>query len=103
MDDPSGLEMTVGAPRIMPGDDPYRHVVLPTDRGEIECRWYPAEGSRLAAVFVGGIGGGFDTPGRGRLYPQLCEGLPAEGIAALRVRYRHATDLAEATLDVLAG
>jgi pimeloyl-ACP methyl ester carboxylesterase len=95
--------MTLGDPRFEPGDGPYRRVILPTNRGDIECHSYPADGSRLAALFVGGAGGGFDTPVRGWLYPRLCEELPAQGIAALRVRYRHPAVLEESTLDVLAG
>lgn len=102
-DDPT-VEMIVGEPRSEPGEGPYQRVVLPTNRGEIECRDYASmAGSRLATVFVGGAGGGFDTPGRGRLYPRLCEELPTRGVAALWVRYRHPAALEESTLDVLAG
>jgi hypothetical protein len=67
-------------------------------------RYYPVPGAMAAAVFVGGAGGGFDTPVRGWLYPRLCEELGREeGIAGLRVRYRHANDLEECVLDLLAG
>jgi dienelactone hydrolase len=78
-------------------------VRLVTSRGVIECRHYPAPESSLGAVFVGGAGGGWDTPARGRLYPDLSERLPADGIHALRVRYRSPNALEECALDVLAG
>ena len=44
----------------------------------------------------------FDTPARG-LYARLSEELTGEGIASLRVKYRHPTILDEAVADVLAG
>lgn len=82
----------------------FEPVVLRTSRGNIEMRYYPVEGATRAAIFVGGAGGGFDTPVRGWLYPRLCEDLSAhDGIAALRVRYREPAELMESTLDVLAG
>ena len=90
----------------------FAPVVVSTNRGNIEMRYYPADGPARdgdgdgppkGAIFVGGAGGGWDTPVRGRLYPGLCQRLPADGIACLRVRYRHPADLPESTLDVLAG
>jgi hypothetical protein len=85
----------------------YETVVLATSRGDVETRYYAASGGAAAtagAVFVGGAGGGFDTPVRGWLYPRLSEQLSRDdAIACLRVRYRHPNDLAESTLDVMAG
>lgn len=78
-------------------------VVQVTSRGEIDSRYYPAPGATRGAIFVGGAGGGFDTPVRGWLYPRLCQTLQGDGIASLRVRYRHANDIEECVLDVLAG
>ena len=66
-------------------------------------RYYPVAGTARAALFVGGAGGGFDTPVKGWLYPRLCTELQSDGVAGLRVRYRHANDLDECVLDVLAG
>lgn len=80
----------------------YRPVTLETDRGEVECRYYDAPGARSAAVWVGGAGGGWDTPA-GDLYPRLSEELADEAIASLRVRFRNPTLLDEAAFDVLAG
>jgi pimeloyl-ACP methyl ester carboxylesterase len=80
----------------------YHPVKLTTSREDIHCRYYPVAGTKQAAIWVGGVGGGWDTPAKG-LYPRLCEELTSEGIASLRVRYRYPTDLVEAVLDVLAG
>lgn len=83
--------------------DEYETVELVTDRGDIEMRYYPVPASTRAAIFVGGTGGGFDTPVKGWLYPRLCDELQGDGIACLRVRYRQPVHLEECTLDVLAG
>ncbi|WP_448189031.1 alpha/beta hydrolase [Azospirillum sp. sgz301742] len=83
-------------------DKGYRTVTLGAGRGSIEARHYPADGATRGAIWVGGIGGGFDTPARG-LYPRLCEDLTRHGIQSLRVRFRFPTRLDEAVLDVLAG
>lgn len=82
------FEMTVGDPRIGPGEGAYRAVILPTSRGEIECRDYPAEDPSLAALFVGGSRGlpGSDlappngpdvaTSGPSRAVTRTCPGAP---------------------------
>ena len=94
------IEDVEQGPLTEEGSEP---VTLHTNRGTIHGRYYPAADARRAVVMTGGAGGGFDTPVRGSLYPWLCQELPKEGIACLRVAYRHSTDLLEATLDVLAG
>ncbi|MDB5301802.1 MAG: dienelactone hydrolase [Phycisphaerales bacterium] len=81
----------------------YEPVIQETTRGPIEMRYYPAAGTMQDAIFVGGAGGGFDSPVRGSLYPQLCTELQGDGIAGLRVRYRLPVDLEECVMDVLAG
>jgi dienelactone hydrolase len=80
----------------------YHPVKLTTSRGFIYCRYYPVTGAKQAAIWVGGVGGDWDTPAQG-LYPRLCQELTSEGIASLRVHYRYPTELVEAVLDVLAG
>ncbi len=77
-------------------------VRLSTARGEIEARYYESDRPGRAAIFVGGIGGDFDTPAKG-LYPRLCLELMPKGISALRVAFRHPTVLDESIYDVLAG
>lgn len=89
--------------RQPPTPEGYEPVIQETTRGPIEMRYYPVNESTQGAIFVGGAGGGFDTPVRGWLYPRLCGQLQQEGVAALRVRYRHPNDLEECVLDVLAA
>jgi dienelactone hydrolase len=104
---PLGLE--ISSVRTERPRDAYTPVTLATPSGKVECRYYPVEGSIKAAVWVGGAGGGWDSPGRGRLpfgpglYPKWCEALRQQGIASLRVRYRRPADLDESVLDTLTG
>ena len=83
-------------------EEGYQPVRLHTDRGEVLGRFYGSLGATRGVVWVGGIGGGWDTPARG-LYPRLARALADEGIASLRVRFRHRTDFEESVHDVLAG
>ncbi|MFS2009831.1 alpha/beta hydrolase [Azospirillum sp. CT11-132] len=80
----------------------FQPVTLETDRGPVETRYYPVPGGELAVLWVGGVGGGFDTPARG-LYPRLGADLTADGIASLRLRFRDPRDLEEAVYDLLCG
>ncbi|WP_199315291.1 dienelactone hydrolase family protein [Aerosakkonema funiforme] len=82
--------------------DSYYPVRLVTNRGNVECRYYKVPSTKRGVIWVGGIGGDWDTPAN-KLYPRLCQELIAEGIASVRVRFRHSTILEEAILDVLAG
>jgi dienelactone hydrolase len=75
---------------------------MTTSRGEVAGRYYAVPAGRAAAVWVGGVGGGWDTPAQG-LYPRLCDDLRGKEIASLRVRFRRPTDLSESVIDVLAG
>jgi fermentation-respiration switch protein FrsA (DUF1100 family) len=95
-------EMFVGDAEIGQIRNGFQEVRLVTSRGDIECRYYRAPNAQKGAIWVGGVGGGFDTPARG-LYPRLCEELVDEGTSSLRVRFRHPTILTEAVLDILAG
>ncbi|AWK87969.1 alpha/beta hydrolase [Azospirillum thermophilum] len=85
-----------------PVEDGYRPVVMETDRGPVAARYYPAADARLAVLWIGGVGGGFDTPARG-LYPRLAADLAARGVASLRVRFREAGDMEDCVYDVLCG
>jgi hypothetical protein len=90
-------EVDVGTPK-----QGYQPIRLVTSRGDIACHHYPVVEARRGAVWIGGVGGDWDTPA-GELYPQLCRELQQEGIASLRVRYRYSTQLEDSTLDVLTG
>lgn len=97
------LETKIIRAEIVPGEvEGYHLVQMDTSRGRILCHYYKAEGTGKGVVFVGGVGGGFDTPAQG-LYPRLARELREQGISSLRVRYRYPTDLAEATLDTVIG
>ena len=96
------FEMMVENAEVSPQHEGYYPVKLTTSRGSIHCRYYPAVDTQKAAIWVGGVGGDWDTPAQ-NLYPTLCRELTREAIASLRVRFRYPTKLVEAVLDVLAG
>lgn len=81
----------------------YRDVKIVTDRGTTEGRFYTAPGATKAVIMVGGVLGGWDTPGKGELYPRLAVSLEKEGVATLRIKYRNSMSIVESVLDVLAG
>lgn len=84
-------------------DQTYEILRLDTDHGPVAARRYlPARRPTAGVVMVGGVGGGFDTPARD-LYPRLAEEMAADGVAALRVRFRDPRRLDDAVADVLAG
>ena len=92
------LDATVG----IADAEGFRPASLETDRGPVEARYYPVSDGELAVLWVGGVGGGFDTPARG-LYPRLAADLMADGVASLRLRFRNPRDLEQAVHDVLCG
>lgn len=83
-------------------EEGYHPVKLTTNLGSIQCRYYPVTDAQYAAIWVGGVGGDWDTPAQG-LYPKLCQELQSDAIASLRIRFRYPTQLEEAVFDVLAG
>jgi alpha/beta superfamily hydrolase len=99
---PHNMSMTVYDFIVNAGNDSYTPIEITTSRGTIQGHYYPAEKPQCAMIWVGGAGGGFDSPGHG-LYVRLAEELQRHGIASLRIRYRHANHLEECVLDVLAG
>lgn len=80
----------------------YIPVELITDRGEVSCRFYKVDSNKLSVIWVGGVGGGWDTPAE-ELYPDLSEKLKENGIASLRIRYRYPHDINESLYDVITG
>lgn len=80
----------------------YLSIEMRSEVGKTEARYYEAPGSTKAVIWVGGIGGGFDTPAK-KLYPRLSEELVSKGISSLRVRFRNPTDLTTSVEDVLVG
>ncbi|WP_414551649.1 alpha/beta hydrolase [Anabaena sp. CCY 0017] len=96
------FEMRLQDVVVEPQEETYYPVKLVTRRGSTYGRYYPVENAEKAVIWVGGAGGGWDTPARG-LYPRLCEDLRSEAIASLRIRYRYPTHFADSVLDVLTG
>lgn len=80
----------------------YRPLTIQTSRGPIAYRYYPADGARRGAIWISGVGVGFDTPAQG-LYPRMCSDLAGRSIASLWLCFRQPNMLEEAILDVLAG
>lgn len=85
-----------------PTPDGFTPVVLDSARGPVETHHYTVPNATRAALWVGGVGGGFDTPARD-LYPRLCRRLRDRGIPSLRVRFRRSTSLPDAVADLLEG
>lgn len=96
------LEMAIEGIEYASAQDDFQPLQLVTSRGNVACHYYPVPGSRSAVVWVGGVGGGFDTPAR-EMYPRLAQVLRAHAVSSLRVCFRDPCDLDEAVLDVLAG
>lgn len=96
------FEMRLRDVVVEPQEAEYYPVKLVTRRGTTFGRYYPVKDAETAVIWVGGVGGGWDTPARG-LYPRLCEDLRSEKIASLRIRYRYPTQLTDSILDVLTG
>lgn len=94
-------EMIVQDVKVEQQQEEYYPVKLITSLGTIYCRYYRIPTDK-AVIWVGGVGGGWDTPARG-LYPLLCQQLIKDDIASLRVRFRNPTQLKDSVIDVLAG
>jgi pimeloyl-ACP methyl ester carboxylesterase len=91
----------------------YQVVALEAAQGLVQARYWPApaaplpsagtgRSARAGVVWLGGPGGGWDSPARG-LYPALAEALQREGVASVRVRYRRRGDLAACAQDAVEG
>lgn len=81
--------------------DGYAPVRIRTNRGTVDCRYSPVEGSRCAALWAAGAGGGWGSPHG--MYERVIAELLKEGIASVQVAYRHPANLEESILDLLAG
>lgn len=78
---------------------------LDTTRGEIHGLLDPVEGETGAVVYCdGAMGGPHEVLGPGdRVYERLAHTLTRKGITSVRIHYRHAGELEESVLDVLAA
>ena len=80
----------------------YQPVQLTTAQGIVEGRWTAVQNPSRAVLWLGGDGGGFDSPAR-ELYPRMIAEFKQEGIASLRIRFRDPSQLRESVHDALAG
>ncbi len=77
-------------------------LTLKTNQGNVGAHYYPVESTQAAVIWVGGAGGGWDSPAQD-LYSKLSRQFQTEGIASLRLKFRHSTILEASVLDVLGG
>lgn len=80
----------------------YKPIRLITSYGNIHGRYYQALNTKKAVIFVGGVGGDFDSPAK-NMYPYLSQELISEKISSLRIQFRNPTNIIESVFDVLAG
>ncbi len=80
-------------------------LTIETTRGIVRGLLDPAEGETGAVVYCdGAMGGPHEVLGPGdRSYEALAHRLAPQGVTSLRIHYRHAGELEEAVLDVLAA
>lgn len=80
----------------------YRLIRLYVEKGSIVCRYYDAAVARAAIVWLGGVGGGFDSPARD-LFDRMAVELLGKQVSSLRIRYRYSHDLSSCVEDALIG
>ena len=81
----------------------YQSLSVSTERGNVEMQYYKADNATCSIILVGGIGGGFDSPCSGGLYPRLCSILNSKAISALRIKFCDTHSLDSSVKDVEAG
>lgn len=82
--------------------DLYRHLILTTDRGDIEARYYHAPDAHQAVLLVGDSQIGYTSPAH-NLYTSLGQELMLRRISCLQIQFRYPTSMTESILDVLSG
>uniref|UniRef100_A0AC35EZM4 Dienelactone hydrolase domain-containing protein n=1 Tax=Panagrolaimus sp. PS1159 TaxID=55785 RepID=A0AC35EZM4_9BILA len=76
-------------------------IIIPTSKGAMDALYYKVQASTSAVIFVGGAGGGWNSPNQARMYPSMCIKLSEIGISALHLKYRYGGNLEESTFDIL--
>uniref|UniRef100_A0A914Y216 Alpha/beta hydrolase n=1 Tax=Panagrolaimus superbus TaxID=310955 RepID=A0A914Y216_9BILA len=76
-------------------------LIIPTAKGSLDALFYKVQASTSAVIFVGGAGGGWNSPNQARMYPSMCVKLNQIGISGLHLKYRYGGDLEESTYDIL--
>lgn len=83
----------------MQGSEQLIHIETP--EGTVEGILAQAPTATKGVIMVGGAGGGVHGPAG--VYPDLARDFQHDGIAALRLEYRHPNDLEACVYDTLAG
>lgn len=97
----SRREMVIRNVDLGPDRRGVRDLHIRTNWGDIEGRLNLPDGAAQGVIMVGDTEGGFTGPAS--VYPELAEELAQEGIASLRLDYRHPAVLEECMPDVLAA
>lgn len=80
----------------------YRTVRLYLENGSVLGHHYEAPEATSAVLWLGGVGGGFDSPAHD-LFDRLAADFTERGISSLRIRYRLPTDFEWCIEDALVG
>ena len=79
---------------------PYHQVRLYVENGSIVCRYYEVPNATAAIVWLGGVGGGFDSPAHD-LFDRLAVEFLEKQVNSIRLRYREFNDLQTSVEDAL--
>lgn len=79
---------------------PFRQVRLYVENGSIVCRYYEAPDASAAIVWLGGVGGGFDSPAHD-LFDRMATEFLGRQVSSVRLRYRDVRDLDTSVEDAL--
>ena len=96
------LQFILESVGLLATTDGVEELSLNTNAGSIAVRLHPAPAGAPVVVWVGGAGGGLDGPAWG-MYPRLAGQLATQGIASLRLHYRHPGQLEQCVADTLMG
>ncbi len=100
-EDSEELRMNISSIRFDPLHEGYHSMIMESNRGDLECKYYPSKHATSAVICAGDFQGKFPSPSKG-LYSKLCKLLPQNHIAAMQLTYRDPYDMDECILDVLA-
>lgn len=87
---------------VRPNAGVYTERNLRVTGGDVATRYYAASAAGRGVIWVGGVGGGWDSPADD-LYPKSSEALTQAGISSLRIRFRNPHSLRDGVADVQAG
>ena len=86
----------------LPEGDVGEGLRFKTNLGDFDAILHQSPDADQGVIWVCGARGGFGGPGPGT-YARMAERFTGDGITSLRLDYRHANDVFECALDLLAG